>query len=159
MSSEASRFKMPMSAATPVEKDRLWAKIESEFPALIYELLKLKTVPKSLRDPEGRFTIKAYHHPKAKEQIDRLTPEGELLQNIFESIADTVAIDFTGTAANLLTQLELQGRDGQQTDRSLGRHLSRYAQTHPSRVKIVKQSNSHGNVYEINRPYDPVEFI
>ena len=154
-----SRHKMPMPAATPVEKDRLWAKIESEFPALIYELLKLKTVPKSLRDPEGRFTIKAYHHSKAKEQIDRLTPEGELLQNIFESIADTGAIDFTGTAANLLTQLELQGRDGQQTDRSLGRHLTRYAQTHPSRVKIVKQSSSHGNVYEINRPYDPVEFI
>ena len=154
-----SRPKMPMPAATPDEKARLWAKIESEFPALIYELLKLKTVPKRLRDPEGRFTIKAHHDLKAKEQIDRLTPEGELLQNIFESIAETIAIYFTGTAAQLLIQLQFQYRAGQQTDKSLGRHLSRYAQTHPSRVKIVKQSNSHGNVYEIKRPYDPEEII
>jgi hypothetical protein len=154
-----SRPKMPMPAANPDEKARLWAKIESEFPALIHELLKLKTVPKRLRDPEGRFTIKAHHHLKAKEQIDRLTHEGELLQNIFESIAETIAIYFTGTAAQLLIQLQFQYRAGQQTDRSLGRHLSRYAQTHPSRVKIVKQSNSHGNVYEIKRPYDPEEFI
>ena len=154
-----SRLKMPMAAATPDEKSRLWAKIESEFPALIDELLKLKDVPKRLRDPEGRFTIRAHHHPQAKEQIDRLTPEGELLQNIFESIAETVAIDFTGTAAKLLSQLELQGRAGQQTERSLGRHLSRYAQTHPSRVKIVQQSKSHGNRYKISRPYDTAEFI
>ncbi len=116
-------------------------------------------VPEYLQDPESRFTIKAHHHPTAQEQIDRLTPEGELLQNIFESIAEAIAIYFTGTAAKLLAQLTLQDRAGQQTDKSLGRHLTRYAQTHPSRVKIVKQSNSHGNVYEINRPHDPEEFI
>ncbi len=154
-----SRLDMPMPAETPDEKALLWAKIESEFPALIYHLLELKTVPESLRDPEGRFTIKAHHHPTAKEQIDRLTPEGELLQNIFESIAETIAIEFTGTAAQLLAQLKRQNREGQQTEKSLGRNLSRYAQTHPSRVKIVKQSNSHGNNYKINRPYDPDEFI
>jgi hypothetical protein len=154
-----SRLDMPMPAETPDEKALLWAKIESEFPALIYHLLELKTVPESLRDPEGRFTIKAHHHPTAKEQIDRLTPEGELLQNIFESIAETIAIEFTGTAAQLLALLECQNREGQQTEKSLGRNLSRYAQTHPSRVKIVKKSNSHRNVYEINRPYDSEEFI
>jgi hypothetical protein len=140
---------MPMPAATQDEKAALWDKLDSELPALIYDLLNLTEIPEYLKDPERRFAIKAMHHPAATDELNRLTPEGQLLQTILETLNECDTPVFEGKAKDLHVILFNSGRAGQQTVKSLGKHLMAFCQSHSRTVKLIGESPSHGNDYRI----------
>jgi hypothetical protein len=103
-----SPFVMPLPASSAKEKEKLRAVLREEAPALIFDLLKLTDVPSHLRDPAGRFDLRAFVHPDAMAQIEELTIDGELLETVLACVAaakgDSIVMECT--AAEMMEKIE-----------------------------------------------------
>lgn len=161
---EAKRFKMPMPAQSAEQKRRLWAQVEQEAPALIHDLLHYSEPPSHLRDPEGRFGIRAYHSPAVLKMIEDMSPELELLNMIFDAMAagsfdigveaidgsvPNTQLEVVVSASDVYEVLRRRGLPVYYNGRVIGRKLSELAKTRPEQVQIATKSNSQGNRYRI----------
>ncbi|MGE9291134.1 MAG: DnaB-like helicase N-terminal domain-containing protein [Puniceicoccales bacterium] len=138
----ASRAESPIPTSGHGDRARFMAAIEAELPALVHDLLNSDAVPHDLRDPEGRSAVRAWHDPMAMEVVQYLSPDGEMLQLIDESID----LPFSGTASDLLRELKNVDAAGRHSSRSLGRLLVRLCESHSSRVTRTG-SNNHDRAY------------
>lgn len=150
-------FTMPMKAQSAEEKAALRAKLREEAPALICELLRLKDVPEEMRDPMGRFDLRAYCHPEALKQVQDGTTDGNLLDALWELCSGNEDDDLRrdGTAAEWLTRLKLkseQNRWDWLNEKILGRKLSALARKWPKRVLVLREGGSRGKQYQICPP-------
>lgn len=148
----------PMPASTAADKAAFREALAKEYPALIYDLLKLTEAPSHLREEEGRerMFVCAYHHPKALEQVEKLTWKGELLEAITTAVTDSMVDGrYSGTALEIHGRMmdEAGSSFERQTVRSLGRNLAAFARSHSSRVRLAKESAAHGHTWEIIHPY------
>lgn len=142
------RAAMPMPTDSPPARKLFWETLCSEIPGMIHEMLHAGEVPEEWRDPEGRCSVKAIHHPYAREAVEALSPDGQMLAQITE----VIDLPFEGTARELWTALDEENSAGHYQAKGIGRLLSRLAMTHPSRVTEIRKDRRGIGIYRISDP-------
>jgi len=142
------RASMPMPTDSPPARKAFWNQLCIELPCMIDEMLKAGEVPEDLRDPEGRCCVKAYHHPKAREAVEALSPDGQMLGQITEVIDEPT---WEGTAKDLWNLLDNENAAGRYQPKGIGRLLGRLATTHPSRVTTLRTDRRGVCIYRITQ--------
>jgi hypothetical protein len=77
----AKSFPMPVDTSTPAGREMLMRQLRSELPAFVHHLEGL-TIPEEMKDPNGRFGVRAYHNPDLLGLMDAATDEMKLLEMI-----------------------------------------------------------------------------
>lgn len=90
---------LPMPAHTLEERERFFAALRSEVPALLHFLTSWE-VPAEMQDE--RCGVKHYHHPELVRALGELAPETAML-GLVDTLADAgnLLLPWTGTAAEL----------------------------------------------------------
>ena len=109
---------LPMRAHTLEERERFFATLKAEMPAMLHWLEGWK-IPSEIRDE--RCGVAHYHHPHLVAALGELSPESALLA-LVDSLADAsrLLLPWTGTAAELKAILVGDPLTSRDADRLLG---------------------------------------
>jgi hypothetical protein len=109
---------LPMPAHTLDERERFFATLLAELPAML-EWLERWPVPEELR--EERCGVKHFHHPELVAALHELAPEGQLSALIDTATeAGALPLPWTGTAAELKTILTACPSTARDAEKLLG---------------------------------------
>jgi hypothetical protein len=136
---------IPLS--TPNAKKQLIAagfrakKWEEELPAHIDFLLNRWEIPKEIQCPEGRFGVKAFHHPGLLAELNEIGSEMALLEYIRLFLPEDRP--WKGTAAQLseiLRELYPGSRDVMRWNNAVGTYLGRLSKKYPDKINVIRSA-------------------
>ena len=111
-------FELPMPNRTTAEWQALDAKIASQLPAFIYDMLHWE-IPKAIRS--DRFGVRAYHDPELMEALYEMSNEQQLASLMeIALVRRTKDGAWTGSAEELRAELVQHHAVGKQAEKLLG---------------------------------------
>jgi hypothetical protein len=149
---KVSEFELPMPNRTPAEWAALDAKIASELPGFIHDLLEWD-VPQEIRS--DRFGVKAYHHPGLLEQLYQMSAEAQLGELIRAWMDGMGNVKWTGSATELKAELCRNFNYGKEAEKLLsfsnatGSLLGRLQKREPEKYTSKRIGKSRDRVWDI----------
>jgi hypothetical protein len=152
----ASKKALPMPTNTTALRDKFWAALMAQIPAMLVDLVTME-IPAELRCE--RYGVKHFHHPHILEMLSDLAPETRLLAiidgSLFPSIDATSLVKtsppemWQGTADELQSALTLEHAAYSYEARRIltwpqacGCYLGRLAKSRPDRVTSKRTADS-----------------
>ncbi len=138
-----TRAPMPMPTDDGEQQAKFRETLLSELPAFLDWLLNDYEIPAEFRD--SRFVVKTWHHPEIRAELEKLSPEAQLLEMIDEILWDEPKRkNWTGTAKALRQRLQNDTRTKSEANKllntniSTGMLLGNLAKKSPNRVEKLR---------------------
>ena len=134
-------LKRVLKTSGEIDRKAVWQAILAEIPAIRSWLLReFKTIPTTLRD--DRFVIKAWHHPKLRQELLEMDPSTRFLHIIddAEFSGEGPHTAFSGKASDLERKLRDNNRVSFDVEKLLrfssacGTYLARIERNYPDRI-------------------------